>query len=130
MECIYVALQMQKFPRITFLSYNHSTKLFSLETFQAYGMYREVTIIHYSIYNCDWLCKKGVFYMYQFCSFECICELLCQIFLSYINSNNKVLLANFKAIDQTQTELHIFKVVKSDACIRFLFLNAIKIDEL
>ena len=47
-----------------------------------------------------------------------VSELLGQNFQSYKCNDRTVLLPNFKAVSQTQVELHSLKVEKLDACIR------------
>ena len=47
-----------------------------------------------------------------------ISELLDQTFQSYKCNDRTVLLPNFKAVGQTQSELHSLKFEKLDACIR------------
>ena len=54
-----------------------------------------------------------------------ISELLGQKFQSYKCNDGKLLLPKFKAVSQTQGELHILKVKKLDKCIRPLFTNPV-----
>ena len=56
-----------------------------------------------------------------------ISELSGQTFQSYKSNDRMVLLPNFKAVGQTQTELHSLKVEKLDACIRPIFANLVTI---
>ena len=71
---------------------------------------------------CNRICKKGVLYIHiQFCNLEevyFLSKLLGRNHLSYNFSDRKVLLPTFKAVSQTQIELHILEVEKLDACIR------------
>ena len=56
-----------------------------------------------------------------------ICEnAIGQIFCHIAKYNDtKVLLPNFRAVGQTQAELHILKVEKLDACTKPLFTNPV-----
>ena len=54
-----------------------------------------------------------------------ISDLLGQNIQSYKCNDRTVLLPNFKAVGQTQSELHSLKVENLDACIRPLFANSI-----
>ena len=77
----------------------------------------------------DQICKKGVIHASNFVSLKIynliLSELLGQIFQSYTCNDRTVLLPNFKAVGQTQAELHSLKVEKLDACIRPLFTNLV-----
>ena len=54
-----------------------------------------------------------------------ISELLGRNFQSYKCNDRTVLLPNFKAVGQTQAELHSLKVEKLNECTRPLFANSV-----
>ena len=75
--------------------------------------------------ECDQICENGSSYTYiQFCNSEEIQLLWLSYYAKTFShvakcNDSKVLLPNFKTGDQTQAELHSFKVEKLDACIPF-----------
>ena len=77
---------------------------------------------------CDRICEKSLIHASDFVSItSCISELLGQNFQSYKCNDRIVLLLNFKAVGQTQAELHSLKCEKLDACISPLFAYLVTI---
>ena len=75
------------------------------------------------IYICDWTCKRGLIHAVDFVTlkrhkFNCkwATYVSDQNFQSYKSNDRRVMLPNFKAVGQTQAELHSLKVEKLDEC--------------
>ena len=76
------------------------------------------------------LVKEGLIHEFNFVTLKrgttsFISELSGQYFQSYKYNDRTVLLPNFKAVGQTQAELHSLKVEKLDAHKRPLFANLV-----